>query len=60
MLENCIFDSDQIQGDIIINGEVVKEFIIDKMYYLHADPIIPFIGNIYESLRLDDHKLTKL
>jgi ABC-type uncharacterized transport system YnjBCD ATPase subunit len=24
MLENCIFDSDEIKGDILINGEVLK------------------------------------
>ena len=45
MLENCIFDSDYIRGDIIMNGEVVKEFIIDKMYYyLHTDSIIPLLA----------------
>lgn len=53
MLENRIFDMDEIKGDIIINGEIHRQYTIDGLHFLHSNPILPFFGTIYQALSLD-------
>ena len=57
MLKNKIFDRDEVRGDIIINGESEEEFIIDGLFYLHSDPVLPFFGTVYQALKLSDTSL---
>jgi ATPase subunit of ABC transporter with duplicated ATPase domains len=59
LLDNKLFDSDEIRGDVVINGEVRREFFIDGLFYLHSDPIIPFIGTLFEALRYSKPALTE-
>ena len=47
MLKNKIFDRDEVMGDILINGENNDEFIIEGLFYLHTDPLLPFFGTVF-------------
>ena len=57
MLKNKIFDTDEVRGDILINGKSYDQFIIDGLFYLHTDPLLPFFGTVYEALKLADPEL---
>ena len=59
MLDNRLFDSEQIKGDLLINGEIRREFYIDGLFYLHPDPILPFIGSIFEAAHYSRPSLTE-
>ena len=57
MLKNKIFDTDEVRGDILINGKSYDQFIIDGLFYFHTDPLLPFFGTVYEALKLADPEL---
>jgi hypothetical protein len=38
---------------------VRREFYIDGLFYLHSDPILPFIGTIYDAIRYSNHSVTE-
>jgi hypothetical protein len=59
MLDNKLFDSADIKGDILINGEVQREFYIERLFYLHSNPILPFLGSIYEAIRYSKHDMSE-
>lgn len=57
ILKNKIFDEDEFTGNLIINGKKESEFIIEGLFYLHIDPLLPFFGTVFEALRLSDPSL---
>jgi ABC-type multidrug transport system fused ATPase/permease subunit len=59
MLDNRLFDCESIKGDLVINGEVRREFYIDGLFYLHSDPILPFLGTLIEAVRYSRHGTTE-
>lgn len=60
IFDNKLFDSTEIKGDLLINGEVQREFHIDGLFYLHSNPILPFLGTVYEAVRYTKHDIEEV